>query len=72
MERHQTRWTGFVDKIISLYARGLSVREMKGHLEEMYGTEVSPTLISAGAFEARWDKDYPSIGQSCRRNWARR
>ena len=38
---------GFDDKIISLYARGLSVREIQGHLEEMYGTEVSPTLISA-------------------------
>lgn len=47
MGRHQTRWTGFDDKIISLYARGLSVREIQGHLEEMYGTEVSPTLISA-------------------------
>ncbi len=44
--KHQTRWTGFDDKIISLYARGLSVREIQGHLEEMYGTEVSPTLIS--------------------------
>jgi putative transposase len=45
--RHQTRWSGFDDKIISLYARGLSVREIQGHLEEMYGTEVSPALISA-------------------------
>ena len=44
--KHQTRWTGFDDKIISLYARGLSVREIQSHLEEMYGTEVSPTLIS--------------------------
>jgi putative transposase len=45
--RHQTRWSGFDDKIISLYARGLSVREIQGHLEEMYGTDVSPALISA-------------------------
>lgn len=44
--KNQTRWTGFDDKIISLYARGLSVREIQSHLEEMYGTEVSPTLIS--------------------------
>lgn len=44
--KQQTRWTGFDDKIISLYARGLSVREIQGHLEEMYGTEVSPALIS--------------------------
>jgi len=45
--QHQTRWTGFNDKVISLYALGLSVREIQGHLEEMYGTEVSPSLISA-------------------------
>jgi putative transposase len=44
--KHQTRWTGFDDKILSLYARGMTVREIQGHLEEMYGTEVSPTLIS--------------------------
>ena len=45
--KHQTRWTGFDDKILSLYARGMTVREIQSHLEEMYGTEVSPTLISA-------------------------
>jgi len=45
--KHQTRWTGFDDKIISMYARGMTVREIQGHLEEMYGTEVSPTLISS-------------------------
>ena len=44
--KNQTRWAGFDDKIISLYARGLSVREIQSHLEEMYGAEVSPTLIS--------------------------
>jgi len=37
--KHQTRWTGFDDKIISLYARGLTVREIQSHLEEIYGTE---------------------------------
>ncbi len=45
--KHQTRWNGFDDKIISLYARGMTVREIQSHLEEMYGTEVSPTLISS-------------------------
>ncbi len=45
--KHQTRWTGFDDKILSLYARGMTVREIQGHLEDMYGTEVSPTLISS-------------------------
>lgn len=45
--KHQTRWTGFDDKILSLYARGLTVREIQAHLEEMYGAEVSPSLISS-------------------------
>src|SRR5580693_3028344 len=42
----QTRWTGFDDKIISMYARGMTTREIEGHLQEIYGVEVSPTLIS--------------------------
>jgi len=42
----QTRWHGFDDKILSLYARGMSCREIQGHIEEMYQVEVSPTLIS--------------------------
>jgi len=45
--KHQRRWTGFDDKIVSLYARGLSVREIQAHLFELYGTEVSPSLISS-------------------------
>lgn len=44
--KHQTRWTGFDDKILSMYARGMSTREIQAHLEEIYGVEVSPTLIS--------------------------
>lgn len=42
----QTHFDGFDEKIISLYARGLTVREIQGHLAELYGTEVSPDLIS--------------------------
>jgi putative transposase len=42
----QTRFCGFDDKIISLYARGMTTREIQGHLEEIYGVAVSPTLIS--------------------------
>lgn len=42
----QTRFTGFDDKILSMYARGMTTREIQGHLEEIYGVEVSPTLIS--------------------------
>jgi putative transposase len=45
--KHQTHWRGFDNKILSLYARGMTVREIQSHLEEMYGTEVSPTLISS-------------------------
>jgi putative transposase len=44
--KHQTRWTGFDDKVLSMYARGMTTREIQGHLQEIYGVEVSPTLIS--------------------------
>lgn len=44
--KHQRRLEGFDAKVISLYARGLTVREMQGHLTELYGVEVSPDLIS--------------------------
>ncbi|HHL2048995.1 IS256 family transposase [Klebsiella pneumoniae] len=47
VEKHQTRWAGFDDKILSLYARGMTVREIQEHLQEMYGAEVSPSLISS-------------------------
>lgn len=46
IKKNQTRWTGFDDKILSMYARGMTVREIQGHLEEMYQVEVSPSLIS--------------------------
>ena len=46
ISKHQTRWAGFDDKILSLYARGMTTREIQQHLTEMYGAEVSPTLIS--------------------------
>jgi putative transposase len=46
LKKHQTRFEGFDDKILSLYARGMTTREIQGHLQEMYGVEVSPTLIS--------------------------
>jgi transposase-like protein len=44
--KYQRRLPGFDDKIISLYARGMSTREIQSHLEEIYGAEVSPQLIS--------------------------
>jgi putative transposase len=42
----ETRWAGFDNKILSRYARGLTTRDIQGQLEEMYGVEGSPTLIS--------------------------
>ena len=42
----QRRFDGFDDRVLSLYARGLSVREIQAHLEEIYATPVSPDLIS--------------------------
>lgn len=47
IKKNQTRFDGFDEKIISLYARGLTTREIQGHLEEIYGVEVSPGLVSA-------------------------
>src|SRR5213078_4759231 len=47
IEKHQTRFTGFDQNIISLYERGLSTREIQQHLEEIYHVEVSPALISS-------------------------
>jgi putative transposase len=44
--KHERRFAGFDDKIISMYARGMTTREIQGHLEEIYGVNVSPTLIS--------------------------
>ena len=73
--KHQTRWAGFDEKILSLYARGMTVREIQSHLEEMYGAEVSPSLISsvtdavmddAKAWQARpLDALYPIVSLDC-------
>ncbi len=42
----ERRLEGFDDRIVSLYARGMTVREIRGHLQELYGVAVSPDLIS--------------------------
>ena len=44
--KHRRRLPGFDEKVIALYARGLTVREMQAHLSELYGVTVSPDLIS--------------------------
>ena len=46
LAKHQTRFTGFDDKIISMYARGMTTREIEGHLKEIYGVDISPALVS--------------------------
>ena len=46
VKKNQRRFDGFDDKILSLYARGMTLREIQGHLEDIYGVEVSPDLIS--------------------------
>jgi putative transposase len=60
--KHERRFTGFDDKIVAMYARGMTVREIQAFLAEQYGTEVSPDLISSvtdavisevGAWQAR-------------------
>ena len=45
--KHERRFTGFDDKIIAMYARGMSVREIQGFIAESYGTQVSPDFISS-------------------------
>ena len=46
ISKRQRRLPGFDDKVIALYARGMTTREIQGHLKELYGVEVSPALIS--------------------------
>jgi putative transposase len=46
IKKNQTRFDGFDDKIISMYARGMTTRDIQAHLQDIYGVEVSPDLIS--------------------------
>ena len=45
--KHERRFTGFDDKIVAMYSRGMTIREIQGFLAEQYGTEVSPEFISS-------------------------
>jgi putative transposase len=45
--KYRRRLPGFEDKIVSMYARGMTAREIRGHLADLYGLEVSPDLVSA-------------------------
>jgi putative transposase len=46
LPNHERRFTGFDDKIISMNARGMSTRDIQAHLQEIYGVEASPGLVS--------------------------
>jgi putative transposase len=46
VKKRQRRLAGFDEKIVALYARGMTVRDIQGHLQDLYGVEVSPDLIS--------------------------
>jgi putative transposase len=69
--KHERRFTGFDDKIVAMYARGMTMREIQGFLQESYGVEVSPEFISSvtdavmaevGAWQARpLEPMYPVI-----------
>ena len=69
--KHERRFTGFDDKIVAMYARGMTVREIQGFLAEQYATEVSPEFISSvtdavmaevGAWQARpLEQMYPVV-----------
>jgi putative transposase len=45
--KYQRRFPGFDRKMVSMYARGMTTREIQGHLRDLYGIEVSPDLVSA-------------------------
>src|SRR6478609_10441582 len=45
--KYQRRFPGFDERIVSMYARGMSTREIQGHLRELYGIDISPDLVSA-------------------------
>ncbi len=77
VKKGQRRFDGFDEKIISLYARGMTVREIQGHIQDLYGQEVSPDFISSvtssvidelQAWQSRpLDRIYPIVYLDCLR-----
>jgi len=47
IKKHQRRFDGFDDLILSLYSKGVSTRDIRSHIEELYGIDVSPDLVSS-------------------------
>ena len=76
--KHQTRWTGFDEKILSLYARGMTVREIQSHMEEMYGaallskTDFANSILDSIFSSIRVGRQLPvrNIGSGSRIPWA--
>jgi hypothetical protein len=71
MRSRQTRFTGFDDKIISMYARGMSTREIAGHLQETRPVARSAWLRPAAWMAERWSPRKPFLLVLCRAflNW---
>lgn len=75
VKKHQTRFEGLDEQILALYARGMSTRDIQSQLQDLYGVEVSPTLISdvtdavldeVRAWQARpLDVSYPILYLDC-------
>jgi Transposase, Mutator family len=63
IQRYQRRFPGFDEKIVSMYARGMTVREIQGHLLDLYGLEVSPDLV----FNRRGSEDGRRMAKSAAR-----
>ena len=53
VKKGQRRLEGFDEKVIALYARGMTTRDIQQHLKELYGTDVSPDLISRATASVR-------------------
>ena len=70
IRKYQRRFPGFDEKIIALYARGMSTRDIQAHVGELYGVTISPDLVSAvtdsvidevRAWQSRpWNRPTPS------------
>ena len=70
--KYQRRLPGFDDQVISMYARGMSVREIQGHVRELYGLQVSPDLISTITDEVLADDDVVLAAEPAGRDGAAR
>ena len=61
IQKGQTGFDGFDDKILAMYVRGMTTRDIQGQLQELYGVEVSPTLISKEGFDQCYGRLHKTI-----------